>query len=348
MGYAALSFPNNGTMYVGSVIYDIVRVVTGQITTTSQLTFATAGSSEIVNTLGQNWDLHLPATMPLSTATSSLTAFILKATCVNTAKTKYVRLIGQDSGSPPNVPTTDSAASKYGGTTAHIAMHSVTAATATSSFSNGGLIPYDDKSKLKGPIIYLSWSKRHLLIMSSSSTTTTELAATGCFEYTETPINVYRNNVPFSHLHVPLSSSASVFGSTTLNTGSASVNGTIYGLFQLFDYFLPSTGTAFGVYNPLVNGTQLNTITESNGTATTRPSVSTITSTGASAVYMQPLQLAQYTSGVPLMDISSLADVYRVMPGLGAPGDTFTAGGNTYMYFPIGGAGSYALAVRRN
>lgn len=377
MGYAKLHFDTSGANTISHVMHDIVGVVTGTYTSTSQLTVATRSLSEIVNTLGSNWSFVYPATH--GTKGNTNVSWVLSAPCVSSnTKLKYVRISGHVYNLGTSQVTTDlyrvsSSASSLGG----VKMTSCTAAASNTSVTNETFYTtntgaYQNNSGfylMNGPYIVLSWSQRHLLMWGGASHgapwdagSSSANAIFACFETTETPISTYRNVAPFVHYNrgwykSPFNSDTGFSTSLTIPADADTYNGSPlnYDVFLQMNHYNPTTATASGVHNVLSNINSQDYDMPIFGTSTvSAPSSFTKSSTGATAVYMQPLFYHQLHQGIPHMYISNLCDVWRVDDDIANNHDTFTVGANTYSYIKISGGSygrpnspGYALAVRK-
>jgi len=368
MGFAKLYFPNAGTIQIGNVIRDIVGVVTGAYTSTSQLLAATQALSEISNSAGRgDWTRVYP-----STVTNTIPQ-VLSAPCLNGA-TKYVQISSLGYINYNNYQgvssTTNTTPYRYAidlnlSTGLGFCMRSITAATSATAVSNpsylntttGGtpaqssFAAWNSMNYFVGNTIWLSWSSRHLMIYGAQRGAAENHlynAASACFEHNETGIHDFRNTAPFCHAQwfdnnaFVTAASPSVTDQYTERLDSS---------FYCMNHYNPSGAVATGAFNLLSNVTTANVNSVCSSISSFYPTAFTKTSAGANAVYLQPLFFHQHQVGIPHQYISDLCKVYRVQPGIGRAGDTLTVGASTYAYFPIwpGGAAatntSMALAV---
>jgi len=354
MGYAVLNYLNDNTIPLGHIIHDIVGIVTGTYTTVGQLpSGATTGLSQIVNSAGRgNWEFVFPATH--GTRGTTTNNYVLRAPCISSgSKFKFVRI----RGAPASITTNVSNDNLYNiGSSANRGIIMTTATNATSNTALTNESPYNTysvssndyrpftKTLFYGPFFYISWSSRHLLIISPSWSGVTDYCFTGCFEHTETSISTYRGIAPFiTH---------SFFGSSYSGSGSPSSygdQGTRYSELSVSNHYNPVTTIATGSLGlgPSTNiNSQWDDMTIGATSAASYPTVYTKNSSGSNAMFMQPLFWHQGWIGVPHQFVSSLCDVYRVPAGLGNNGDLLTIGSDTYVYFSLTG-NYYGLAVRR-
>lgn len=378
MGYAKLYFNNNGANTVTHVLHDIVGVITGTYTTTSQLTVATPSMSEIVNTQNSNWSFLYPATHGAKGNTN--VSWVLTAPCVSSnTKLKYVRISnggargssGIDPGGTALYQTT-----LYNG----VRFTAATAATSNTVVSNESYYinnngndvntsnpytDYDIYSHFTGNYITLSWSQRHLLIFGqiggaggiASVPAGGQFAFAGCFETTETSVSTYRNTAPFIFFLRGMSRWVSGYDPGSTNYVSSTITGptgqsgfysgynTLYDVFLQYNHYNPTTTTISGIYNILgdINSQKDDmTLLADSSSSVSIPNTFTKTSTGQTATYLEPIFYHQHHIGIPHMYISNLSNVYRVPNNIGNNFDTFTVGADTYVYLKASGSsGSY-------
>jgi hypothetical protein len=354
MGYARLYFPNNSTVLTSRVIHDIAGVLTGNITQVANLTASsdTRLYSQIINTANSNWQTLFPSTFTWNSPTTASTSVVLQAPCVTAGKTKYIRL-GQMVQNAFSTSTTANYAPPNG---AALMMQSCTGASSATSLTNqtswNTLTASSNfyTQAIGGNYIILHWSNRHCIVSGAVSTTSGRRTLMAALEHNETPITLWANTAPVTHLVVDSGSVDNVnYTGTYSGTGGSSFGGTSYFSFVTeMQHYNNVTQEATGVYNPL-SDTTTNTLKDDmtllTSVNTDYPTVSTKTNTGSVAIYMQPLFYHQHTLGVPHMYYSNLTGVYRVTPGLGSEGDIITVGADTYAYVPVDTW--YALAVKR-
>lgn len=374
MGYARLYFPNDGTRLTATVVHDIVGVVCGNITSTASLTTAWANLSSIVNTLGSNWSLLYPSTTLGTTANTSRVSWVIRSPCVSSdSKFKYVRIAGHMQrvfGTPVTGSWPSNSATYYG--TSHVSsteggiwMTGGSAATNANTVVNESFVftnaffgsgAGDNNAafahNFRGNTFHISWSQRHLVIWGGMGSTVSESQFVGFFEHTETPVTTWRNTAPYCALL--FTSNTGKFASE--QTANVYVNIAALAskpnemilresLFLSFDHYSPVGTEVSGIENVFGNvGNLWTDMPIMSNTANCIPSTTTVTSTGATAMYVQPLHFHQYNLGIPQMYISSLSNVYRVIGGSGTAGDTVTIGANTFVYLPTS-VSSYSIIV---
>lgn len=365
MGYARLYFPNDGTVLAYRVIHDIAGVLTGNITAVSNLTASadTRTYSQIYNTANSNWQTMFPSTFTWGTPSTASTSVVLQAPCVTAGKTKYIR-IGQFHNSVFSTATNANYSLNMSSTTlVGLLMQSCTGASSATSLTNqtswntyGNSALFNQS--LSGNFVILHWSARHCIITGYKTTTTDQLGRRvlmSAFEHNETPISLWANTAPVTHMVLdsfnqgPSSASTNFnYSGTYTGTGGVNMVNISASFLTEMQHFNNITQVATGVYNPL-SDTTTNTIkddyTLTTSSAVDYPTVATKTNTGSTAIYMQPLFYHQHNLGVPHMYYSNLSDVYRVAPNLGSEGDLITVGADTYVYIPV--TNWYALAVKR-
>ena len=357
MGYAHLHYNLNNTIPLGHIVHDIVGVITGTYTSTSSLSpSANIDLCTIVNSAGRgNWEFLFPATH--GTRSSSTNNYVLRAPCIESgSKYKFVRIRGAASADM----STNTGNLRNDNTNANngIVMTAATAATSATALSNeshyntyantGNNYWFQLKQLFYGNFFYISWSSRHLLILSNgflgAVSNTNDLTYTGCFEMTETSMTRFRNVAPFCLVNM---TGTSLGNYNTTVTGPSSVDSnTRYNVFQIFNHFNPATNIASGIVNFYNNAnSQGDDMTIAASSTNTYPTVYTKTSTGAVAMFMQPLFFHQAWNGIPHHFISNLCDVYRVPPNFGNNGDRITVGADTYVYFNV--PSGHGIAVKR-
>lgn len=347
MGWARLHFDNTGSINIGHVMRDIVGVVSGSITDTSTLLYATPNLSEITNSAGRgNWTRTYPSALTTSTPQ------VLVSTCTNSAL-KVVQLTSMGSGDLINNTTWNDTyqwlanAARQG-----IVLRSATSATAATTLTSPSFVNsatnLNTGNYITGPYIWVSWSARHLMLIGnsrgSSGTANDYVGATGCFEFNELSNYDNRNVAPFCHAQWFDTFVATDFTSAAAPTNSTARN---QSSFFIMNHYNPSTTSSTGALNLLstVTNQQYMPVTATNSGF--YPTVFTKNSSGANAAYLQPLFFHQHHIGVPHMYISDLCKVYRTQSGIGLSGDTMTVGGDTYVYYDLfsSNTGSFALAV---
>lgn len=378
MGYAKLWFDNAGANTITHVLHDIVGVITGTYTSTSQLTVADKVLSEIVNTRNSNWSFLYPSAH--GAKGNANTSWVLTAPCESSnTKLKYVRISSQGfrggAGQAGGNVLYDATSGNGVKLTCATAATSNTAVSNETYYNTSTVHVTGAGSQFTGNYITLSWSQRHLIMFGiAASGVSGRLAFTGCLETTETPISTFRNVAPFLFFYrghffgtngQSFSGYAAGSGTNSLVTIPQSNTDVKYDAFLQMNHYDPTTTTASGIHNIISNiNNRVDDMTlfAETSASVSIPSTFTKSSTGQNAIYMQPLFYHQSHIGIPHMYISNLADVYRVPNNIGNTFDTFTVGSNTYVYLVAetgqnysnnlndtytNCAGGFALAVRK-
>lgn len=321
MGYAKLTFTT--ATQTSNALYDIVRVVTGAVTNTSGLTYATAATSEIVNTRAENW------AVTYGTVDPATTAYVLEEDCLTAGKKHYVHF---QSGSGTAIPGTATFATANAG----ICLSTCSAAVSANSVSNethycsGTTITQAPTSMIcvtaGSPSIYLSWSRYHLIIyglVGYGSAARSGTAFFGSFEYPENSLTQFTNTAPIAHMRWYHNSTTTFQTTVTPNTtGSTAV------YLQGCNVHEPLTNVTNGTYNFGVGGF---------GTCTLSPfdPVVTLDNSGTSVYPLVPFYWTTATKGIPLINLSQLSKVYRISKNSGAPESIFTVGSDNFVNFTL-------------
>lgn len=348
MGYARLHFPNNATVLITHVLYDIVGVLTGTFTNTNQLQTATQSLSQIVNTQSSNWSFLFPASHSTKANSVGVSSWVLSAPCVNGAKTKYIRLTSMANSAVPTVGSGSQVLYDvtFGNSNlqAGLAMQSATAASSSTALTNPTWLSTaasTNGTAFTSNFIYLHWSQRHCLIYGGMSSDLTK-GFIASFEHQETGITTTRGTAPVVHL--VYSSTNGTWDSTASGpASSAKLN-----VCQVLNHFAPSTATTTGLYNLLssINSQQNDMPLVSDAASGAYPSTTTKNSSGALARFVQPIYWHQHHLGVTHQYVSQLSNVFRTAPSMGQEGDSVTIGNDTYIYLPTT-YNTYNLLVRR-
>jgi len=329
MGYAKLTFTTSVSS--SQLLSDIFKVVTGNITSASQLEFCQTASSEVVNTLGQNW---IPVVdTPLEKA--------LREPCVVSSKDKYVILRSVTGSS--NTATGSNALIAGTSNASGIIMNGasfVTSGSSTVVATNQTYYNTNTTAALLNAArfgtnvnldtqIHLSWSDRHLLIYGGvQGSSATMMHA--CLEFQENNLTTYNNSPPF----MMVKSSMLATGLTTLS-GPGS-DATSLSSLSTVNQFRPSyTGpTTVGTY----------AMTTTSGSGTLYPTLNTLASSMATSInsenqaasYFAPLWWAEPIAGIPIMNCSTLTNIFVTTANIGTTGDTVTVGPYTYVVLMLG------------
>jgi len=332
MGYAKLAFAT--TVTTAQALFDIVRVVTGNITSVANLSYASTTSSEIVNTLGQNW------TLEYGSLADSTTSYIIDTPCVTAGKTHYVLLQASNAG-------TWNSSAAFNGSTSGIGLTTISGATSISSYSNptfystnttaSGIGKYLISIDSNNTALYLHWSARHLLIYGKNGSG----AATGflsSIQYPETSLTQFTNTAPVLQYNF-------FYGlTTTFISETAPANTTNTGIIlQGINVHTPTTNTTSGVYN--LGNTGFGTVT----IARFNP-VYTLGTDGSNTYPLTPIYWSLPSVGIPILNMSQLTGFYRISTSATFSEGVFTVGGDSYVWLPIstvitGGTQSAAIAL---
>lgn len=345
MGYASLTYANDGSILSTTVLHDIVGCVTGRFSSSVQLQGATVATSEIVNTLGQNWNFTHPTSSSFipTTPNVSSSSWVLTAPCVNPSKTKYVRLtnIAKNGGNVTVINSSASLNNQYISSSANCSGIWIQAATSASNANT--LINqtwYNDMpatgtregaSVINGTNIIISWSSRHIVIWSNAGPSTGIFITTGYVEFPETDVTTAQNVTPAAML---IERNGNLTSSITTYGPSYTTNQRIpIGEIQLPSFYNPITAVTGPVsFNGLVNNTDILTSTLSNGRPTN--TIPTINTSGTTHLMFVPLIINLMSTGNPIMYLSTFSNMYVVANSLGTGGDTITVGNDTYAYLP--------------
>lgn len=317
MGYAKLNFAT--TVTTANALFDIVRVITGNVANVSNLTFASTTNSEIVNTLNQNW------TVTYGSVEQSTTQYVLESPCVTAGKKHYTWWQSSNGTAWGTSAAFSTTAAGLGFSTVSSATNSSTVTNSTfysTSSGTTGLGRYSIKVDATNTNLYLSWSNNHVVIygLTASPSVTGIL---GSFEYPETSLTQFTNTSPVCQYNIK-QSNANTF--ITLTTPGTSTTEAI--LFQGISVHQPSTSSTSGVYNFGTSG--FGTVTR----AVFNPIVS-LDSSGNNAYPFVPLYWSLPTVGIPVINLSELSKVYRLAHSAATPETVFTVGSNNYVYFNL-------------
>lgn len=342
MGFATLTYATDGSIRSTTVLHDIVGIITGTFTSTSQLTGAIQNQSEII-TSNSNWSFLFPESTSFVPATPNinLASWVLTAPCVNSSKTKYIRLTNAN-GNAVNV-TGAVAGNVYNGTDiTGLLLQGATGATNATTLTNQtwyNTAASGIRGIIRGSKIYISWSNRHLIlftnIITNNTTPTTGLMA--CIEFPETTAIEVSGATPMVVI-------AEAAGYLTQNAVTAPGTGTFAGFAILPDYYNISTASR-AMANIATLSTTNDRLYSTAITNTFQPSNSTINSSGSSRISIVPLMFSMLSKGYSPLYISEYSDMYLVAAGLGSPGDTISIGNDLYVYLPCGISGTTSSAA---
>lgn len=319
MGYAKLNFGTSIT--TSNALFDIVRVITGNVSNVSNLTFASTTNSEIVNTLNRNWSVTY------GTVADNTTQYVLETDCISAGKKHYT---WWQSSNGSNWGVSSAFSTSFSG----IGFSTVSAASSASSVTNStyysttagqnGIGKHVITVDSNNTNIYLSWSNNHVVMYGLLGYTgyTTFL---GSFEYPENSLTQFTNTSPIAQYN---NRQYETTGFETLVTpGAGTQNGIVL---QGLNIHVPSTSTTNGVYN-------LGQYNLSYGTcmrSTFNPVVS-IDSSGNNTYPFVPIYWSIPTQGIPILNFSELSKVYRCAHSAANPETVFTVGSDNYVYFNL-------------
>jgi len=340
MGFATLTYATDGSVRSTTVLHDIVGIITGTFTSTSQLTGAIQNQSEII-TSNSNWSFLFPESTSFVPATPNinLASWVLTAPCVNSSKTKYIRLTNVNSST---LNTTGAVIGNvYNGTADRgVLLQGASGATNATTLINQTW--YNNSTSTRGVIrgsnIYISWSDRHLILFSNVITNATipNAGIMASIEFPETTATQLSGATPVVFL-------TEVTGYLTQQLVIPG-NPSLTGFATLTDYYNIST-----ISRSLASIAILSTTNDQlYSTAITnrfQPTNSTINRTGSTRISIVPLMFSMLSKGYSPLYISEYSDMYLVAAGLGSPGDTISIGNDLYVYLPCGPSSTTSAAA---
>ena len=324
MGYAKLNFSVAQTNT--QALYDIVRVVTGQATSTANLTYASSLYSEIVNTLGENWTIDYG---PIDPSTAS---YVLSSPCVTAGKTHLVNMVAQTVSSDRASGTFAAAGNEN-----VVAFRTISAATSNVSVSNptwystatttGSRYNQAIGINSSNTDIYVSWSRYHILLFGLTHPVNNDTGFLGSFEYPENSLTQFTGTAPV--LQYNLNHNLGAFLS---NVTPSSLTTTTATLFQGLNIHTPTNNTTNAVYN--LGNTGFGTIRQNE----CEPVVAL--DANANNIYpFVPLYWSLPSQGIPLINISYYSKFYRVYKNIGQTGTVLNVGADQYAYLNINATG---------
>lgn len=248
MAYAELVF--SSTPSAGQVMKSIVRVLTGEtnlanldgVVTTARNDPSGFYKSEIKNDLAETWTREFPTSLPADTA---INTFTISKTCLTNTKKKFVRFIVANSTGVFTEPI-NSGSSNHTLTTNYCiyvqglsAIDTSTGATTNLTYrNNNGAFATIDKatSTTEVYVVWLSWSDRHLFVMST-------IGGRTCFhasiEFDENNVTQFSNAAPVLHI--------TGGGATTTLTNQTTATTTAVNVVSLLNMYNPADGTTPGI-----------------------------------------------------------------------------------------------------
>lgn len=330
MGYARLTFAT--TVTTAQAMYDVVRLLNGNITSAANLTYATVNSSEVVNTLGENW------TVDYGDVADTTTAYVVSSPCVPSGITHYARL------QMYNNATWDASAAL---STANvgISVNTIESATSATSVLNPTVYKTNNSGLMGGgwfaikpTQMVLSWSQHHILFYGPNAKET-ETGFIGTFEYVETPLNTMVNGPPVVQFQLFYNDSGWITVTAPFST-TPDYRGS--GVLQGLQVHNPSTNTTTSVTD--FSPSPLNTFDFHDGTPQNADPVPTINSSGTYVYPLIPIYWSRPAVGWPQYNISELCKIYRMGKNATEVESVFTVDGDSYAYLPL--ASSYGSTTQ--
>jgi hypothetical protein len=248
MAYAELVF--SSTPAAGQVMKSIIKVLTGETNLANLDGVVTAGrsdtagfyKSEIKNANNETWTLEYPTSLPADTA---INTFTVSKTCIDNTKKKFVRFIVSSSVGLFTEPI-NTGVSNHSLTTSYCiqvqglsAINTSTGATTNLTYrNNNGAFATIKKatSTTENYVVWLSWSNRHLFVMSNVGGRT-------CFhssmEFDENNVTQFSNAAPVLHI--------TGGGATTTLTNQTTATTTSVNVVSILNMYNPADGTTPGV-----------------------------------------------------------------------------------------------------
>ena len=355
MGFARLHYPRDGSVRSTTVLHDIVGVITGNFTSVTQLTGAVQNLSEIVNTDNSNWNILFPAPANFVPATPNvnIASWVLTAPCVNSSKTKFVRLTNVNLVTI-NI-TGEVAGNVYGpAKTLGITQQSATGATNSTTLVNetwyGQGTNVGRQATINSPDIYISWSQHHLLIFGDIMTDGfIQYGILASIEFPETSVTTASNTLPVIQLIERGFSLVTTLLTVPNATNDSQVSTAIFPQF----YNIQTATTAMANLATLM-ASVTNSLDQRFSTLVGNqllPTTLTRDRNNNSRILLMPMIINLLSLGHTPMYLSRLTNIYLVQPGLGSPGETVTVGSDTYVYLPTGvpsNTTSYAFLVKKS
>lgn len=337
MGFAKLRF-ENFSVTTSQAMSDVVKIVTGVAAAPADLTYASTTNSIIVNTRAENWTLVYG-----STAGGTATDYVLSSPTLLAGKTHFVRMRSRASSTSSAYPSSAAMNAASGASSASFTVATIGSATSATSVTNethyrttyptSGVYAND-----LNPDIFVSWSARHIMLYGYNSSGP---VVVGSFQYPYSQLNQYGGYAPVMQWTYTPNETTWVADGTGPTTSSLNV-------MQAPIYFRPTTSLSV----PITLGSIKTTYGYGTMDGSIVPSTS-YSSTGTTAYPLVPIMYSSPSTGNPVVNISSLTNVYFFPPAGGTYGDTITVGSDTYVYLPLGtsltdAAPTRAVAVLRS
>jgi hypothetical protein len=332
--YAKLVVRTGTANTIAEMMQEMANVITGSVTTNSQLSVFDSVNSTITTTTPTNWSLIYP-----SVVTSNSNVYIFRSQCVNTSKYKYARLIckGTATNEPWVEPTGGTANPNQQRTYAarYVEMDSCTSANTTTAVvtnstykhqSNEGYIPFSQT-------LYISASARHLAMYSQYNSSTNIICAFGIFEHPETNITTGKNLIPVVTYRGR--GAALTVTTTSLETAAAPGNSVM----QVPDGYTSSTNT-----KSLLG---IDALTSPHSFDFGQTFIASASDPGTRILSQANTYLRQFPGkdlffydinrSQNFINASSLSNVYYIPNGASTSsiGSLYTYGSNTYISLPL-------------
>lgn len=322
MGYAKLVFSTTTTSE--QLLNDITGVVSGTITDKSQLQHCNTTTSEIVNVLGENWTV----------ISNNQYRKGLSSPCLTEGKTKYAILSSHGGSNFGSAVLGTSNSAIFLNSAAYIAPGTPLSATGETWISIGGSSAIYTRTNSVGftsgspTQIHIGWSSRYIFILGSAPQGG-EVTFRMVTEFPENELTLYNGAAPYACLS-KYYSGVSLNGLTGITVNNTSDTDSI----NVLNQFVPTLNTTVPVYafTSSTGDGSFNTVF--GAAANIAPSIS---SSGAPAYYFTPLWFSGTKVGIPIINFSTLSNVYATDALVGNLGDSVLVGPDEYVVLPWGG-----------
>ena len=334
MGYARLIYDNSRQSR--DLLNEIAEIITGNITSNAQLTHFNPVTSEIVNSLGENWNY-------LSNGEFTK---VLTAPCLDPSKTKFLLLRSRSDATLEASNTVTNNGNILCQSAADITFSPGLTLTGQTWYNaNTSSSNYRGGPNFLGPLdssVFLSWSRRHFLISSIKPGTSALFGFFLCTEFPENELSRFTATAPVACLnyiseHTAIADLISSLGpSGTTFTDQCFIN--------TVNQFVPRISQTLPVYaHTFTNGSGTFPWTITGNSAKLAPSVN---NQGQTAYYFTPLWFASVRDGIPIINFSALSNVYVTDELVGPTGTDVVVSGNTYATVQIGAPIASPTVVR--
>jgi hypothetical protein len=325
MGYARLIYNNNTQSK--NMLDDIAKIITGNITSKAQLTHFNPVTSEIVNSLGENWSY-----LSNGEFTKAFTA-----PCLDPSKTKFLLLrsrLGNNFEQSGTISAT---------TTGNIVCQSAANITFNPNINLTGetwynttatTVNYGNSSVFIGSTsdsVFLSWSQRHFLIFSAKAGGS-NVGFFLCTEFPENELSRFTGTAPVACLNYTTASGSTTELLSELTPSSTTSIGQCF--INTLNQFVPRLTQTLPVY--------AHTFTGGSGTfpwtitANSLKLAPSVNNQGQTAYYFTPLWFASIKDGIPIINFSALSNVYITDELVGPTGTDVVVSGNTFVAVQLG------------